>query len=244
MKALAIICTYNEADIIGWTVAHLRRQGLDVLVIDCQSTDETRRLAMREGAQIEPYSPPPMSWHAMLGFVERIVAGYIGVYAWCTLCDADELRYSYTAETLVEGFARVQLEGFNAIDHRVVTFHPTADSATFDGSQNPEDYFRFYSSDPLNQRLGQVKAWRNAQPVSLANSGGHQVQFAGRKVYPGKFLSKHYPIRSQAHGERKVFQERQWLDAKQGRKDWHVQYQGITRGQSFLKDPATLAEWK
>ena len=244
MKPLAIICAYNEADIIGWTVSHLVRQGCEVLVIDCSSTDGTWREARKGRAlKVIPYPAPPVSWHALLGCVEDIAAGPLP--RWLIHCDADELRYSdVEGEKLADGFARVEDAGYNAIDHRVVTFHPTPNSAAFDGTQNPEQYFRAYSGDPLNQRLGQVKAWRRQGPVSLAASGGHQVQFAGRRIYPGRFLSKHYPIRSQAHGERKVFHERQWLDQAQGRKDWHVQYQGIEQGQSFLKDPATLKEWK
>jgi glycosyltransferase involved in cell wall biosynthesis len=255
MKVLAIICAYNEADIIGWTVRHLKRQGCDVLVIDCESTDETVMVAHTAGAEILRHPAPPVSWHELLRRVEKIAAGSNA--DWCMLCDADELRYAspyLPIATLAQAFVNVQEPGYNAVDFQVLTFHPTfwqADSEEFieweatdefDG-QDPEQYFRFYSGDPLNQRIGQVKAWRNVGPVSLAASGGHQVQFPGRRVYPVKFLSKHYPIRSQAHGERKVFEERKWLDQSQGRHDWHVQYNGIVPGHSFLKDPKYLMEW-
>jgi glycosyltransferase involved in cell wall biosynthesis len=255
MKVLAIICAFQEADIIGWTVRHLKRQGCDVVVIDCESTDGTDEVAADAGAVVMPYHAPPVSWHALLGVVEKAAAA-IGKYDWCMLCDADELRYSsLPGETLAQAFQRVQEESFNAVDFQVLTFHPTRGidgcfgwiyepTDRFDGSQDPEQYFRYYSGDPLNQRIGQVKAWRNVGPVSLAASGGHQAQFPGRRVYPVKFRSKHYPIRSQAHGERKVFDERKWLDQAQGRKDWHVQYNGIVPGHSFLKDPRTLMEWK
>lgn len=244
MKAIAFVCTYQEADIIGRTVRHLKWQGCDVLVIDCHSTDGTRQLARLSGAQTTTWPSPPVSFFALLTHIEKL-AEQSTEYDWCVLCDADELRYSdVPGETLAEGFARVQAAGYNAIDHQIATFHPTAESAAFDGSQDPEQYFRWYSGDPLNQRLGQVKAWRNSGEVSLAASGGHQARFVGRWVYPGKFLSKHYPIRSQAHGERKVFRERNWLDRAQGRMNWHVQYEGITPGYSFIRDRATLSEWK
>ena len=239
MKALAFVASFNESDIIGWTVRHLRRQGLEVLVIDCQSTDGTERLAEEAGALIYPYDAPPVSWHALLGCVERLVGPN---YDWLTLCDADELRYSYIeGETLLEAFARVDRQGYNAIDHRVVTFHPVDNG--FDGTQDPEQHFRYFSSDLFNERIGQVKAWKNVGPVSIAASGGHQVAFRGRRIYPMKFISKHYPIRSQAHGERKVFQERKWLDQAQGRADWHVQYANIGPGYNFLRDRRSLSEW-
>jgi glycosyltransferase involved in cell wall biosynthesis len=240
MKAIAFICAYNEADIIGWTVRHLRRQGLAVHVIDCQSTDNTVRVACEAGATCESYCAPPVSWHTLLQRVELCAqrSGYW--YDWCVHCDADEIRYSpiwsTAGESLLEGFARVQAEGYNAINHHVLTFHPTDNG--FDGTQDPEQYFRYYESDVFNQKIGQVKAWRNLGPVELAASGGHRVWFRGIKIHPVPFLSKHYPIRSQHHGERKVFQERKWLDPEQGRKNWHVQYDGIHAGDSFLKDPA------
>ena len=47
-----------------------------------------------------------------------------------------------------------------------------------------------------------------AQQPDLAGSGGHEAVFTGRRVFPYNFLSKHYPVRSQAHGERKIFVER------------------------------------
>ena len=204
MKVLAIICAFQEADIIGWTVRHLKRQGCDVVVIDCESTDETVMVAHTAGAEILRHPAPPVSWHELLCRVEKIAAGCDA--DWIMHCDADELRYSSfaaaTGETLAEGFEFVQTLGFNAVDFQVLTFHPTRGidgcfgwiyepTNRFDGSQDPEQYFRYYSGDPLNQRIGQVKAWRNIGPVSLAASGGHQVQFSGRRVYPVKFLSKH-----------------------------------------------------
>ena len=244
MKPLAILTTYQEADILPWTLRHLARQGCDVAVIDCQSTDGTRENAAREHAALIDAPAPPVAWFDLLSIVEDLARAASRAGRWIIHCDADELRYSgVPGQTLSYGLDVVWEAGYNAVDHRVYTFHPVAPDL-WDGTQDPEEYFRYYSGDPLNQRIGQVKAWRHNGGVSLSQSGGHQAQFAGRRVYPIQFVLKHYPIRSQAHGERKVFRERQWLDQAAGRKDWHVQYQGIAQGHSFLKDPATLRERK
>jgi len=237
VRPVAIICSYNEADIIGWTLRHLARQGCDTMVIDCQSTDGTRKIIADEHAALIDAPAPPVSWFHMLKMVELLAC--TGSDRWRIHCDADEIRYTdIDGITLAEGFESLDRLGYNAVDHRVITFHPVDNG--FDGSQDPEEYFRYYSGDPLNQRLGQVKAWRHHGPVSLAPSGGHQVMFSDRRVAPSKWLSLHYPIRSQAHGERKVFQERRWLDPLQGRKDWHVQYRGLYPGHNFLRRPETL----
>jgi chromosome segregation ATPase len=60
-------------------------------------------------------------------------------------------------------------------------------------------------------------------------------------VFPIRFLLRHYPVRGQAHGERKIEKERRAAFAPEERKrGWHVQYDGVEPGQSFLRDPETL----
>lgn len=46
----AVITAKDEADSIGWLVEALKKQGLDVIVIDDGSADETGRLAEQAGA--------------------------------------------------------------------------------------------------------------------------------------------------------------------------------------------------
>jgi hypothetical protein len=67
------------------------------------------------------------------------------------------------------------------------------------------------------------------------------VRFAGREVFPLRFIQRHYPVRGQAHGERKVFRERQgrFREAERAR-GWHVQYDGFAPGASFIRDPETM----
>ncbi|HEV7796750.1 MAG TPA: hypothetical protein VGO73_01245, partial [Pyrinomonadaceae bacterium] len=60
--------------------------------------------------------------------------------------------------------------------------------------------------------------------------------FAGRRVYPFKFLLKHYSFRSQEHGEKKVFRERRdrWNPLERA-KGWHVHYDSMQEGHRFLR---------
>jgi hypothetical protein len=250
MRALAIICAYNEADIIGWTVRRLIQQGLAVHVIDTASTDDTCKVASKAGAAIEHYPVVggKVSWRALLQRVEQLAADPF--HHWYMHCDADEIRRSpLPGETLLEAFSRMDAEGYNAAEFSVQTYHPIDNG--YDGSQDPERYFTEWTQDTMNERIGQVKAWKNLGPVEIAWSGGHRIKFPAVKVvnrgnnwsrvsdeepvkvHPVKLISKHYPIRSQAHGERKVFSERRgrWADPE---KDWHIQYAGIKPGHSFL----------
>ena len=87
-----------------------------------------------------------------------------------------------------------------------------------------------------------MNGWKNLKkPLSLAESGGHEIRFEGRRVYPYSFLLKHYPVRSQAHGEKKIFRERRpRYDPELKATGWHYQYDHIREGYSFLRSPAEL----
>ena len=90
----------------------------------------------------------------------------------------------------------------------------------------------------------QRRAWKNlGQRVALARTAGHDVFFDGRLVYPFRFLLKHYPIRSQAHGERKILRERRSrFNAEERSFGWHAQYDVLEPSPRFLRDPAELEQ--
>jgi len=130
--------------------------------------------------------------------------------------------------------------GFNCIDHIVLNFHPTDDR--FDPTTDVEEQLRYFSFSDHEGHFHQRKAWKHlGHRVDLASTAGHDIRYPGRLVYPFKFLMKHYPIRSQAHGERKVFQDRakRW-SAEERSLGWHKQYDELERSRSFLHDPSTL----
>jgi len=91
-----------------------------------------------------------------------------------------------------------------------------------------------FAKDPAH--FQQRKTWKHfGQPVSTVDSGGHDVPFQGRRVFPFKFLLKHYPVRSQKHGEKKVFLERKarWNPDERA-KGWHNHYDSVKAGHTFL----------
>jgi glycosyltransferase involved in cell wall biosynthesis len=237
-RATAFICVYNEADILPWTLKHLIEQGIDVYVIDNWSTDGSVGIARDCHAIVErfPFEGPSgiYEWRRLLRRVEELAS--TSSADWCIHHDADEIRRSpHQGESMLSALARVDAAGYNAIDHRVLCFHPTDEGYQGD----PERYFRCCSEDGVDNRLPHIKTWKNTGRVSLADSGGHWADFPERRVYPDKFLLKHYPIRSSAHGERKVLTERiPRFDPIERSMDWHVQYDEIARTRQWLRDPA------
>jgi len=246
-SAVAFITAYNEADIIGSTIEHLLAEGLGVYLIDNWSTDGTWEIAQgfvsRGLVGVERFPldgpGPHFELRALLRRVEELA---VTIRAdWFVHVDADERRESpWPAISLREGLWRVDRRGFNAVDHTILTF-PSVDEG-FEHGSDPERYFRHFEFGRNPGHFRQIKAWkRGNRRVDLATEGGHDVSFEGRRIFPFNFLTKHYPIRSQAHGERKVLRERQsrWSPAERA-DGWHIQYDLLRPGQSFLHDPATL----
>lgn len=263
-KVLAIIPVYNEADILPGVLRHLHSQGVDTCVIDNWSTDglSPEDVVGTNGqwiSWIERFPDHPVhiyQWERILRRVEEVALEYSGQYDWMMLHDADEIRRGPVEWNPVNEYwilnEAIQLadgKGYNVIDFKVYTF-PPVDNGWVPGS-DPEAYFTHYLPDSgSGYCTSQEKCWKSTpgQKVNLTMNGGHKVLFervSDRRVCPHKFILKHYQVRSQAHGERKVFEERQkrWHLGERG-KQWHKQYDGIVPGHNFLIDPKELIEWK
>jgi len=254
-NVVALISAFNEADIIGQVIEHLASEGVSVYLIDDGSEDETVREAEayvgRGVIGIERLAaasiPHRFDWAAILRRKEAL-AGSLSA-DWFIHHDADEFRESPLPRvTLAEAIGHVDALGYNAIDFHLLNFWPTTGGQAGVGPVPERDVRQSLPSYELGEPWNriQVKCWKNlGLPIDLASSGGHEVRFAGRNVYPLRFLLRHYPIRSDAHGRRKVFVDRlpRFLPAERAQ-GWHVQYEGIVEGASFVRDPGTLAQYE
>ncbi len=250
-RVVAIVSAYNEADIISPVIGHLVENGVEVYLIDNRSTDATVEQArpwLGKGLlEIEEFpkrppkggGPPPFDWTAILKRKEELAKELKA--DWFIHHDADEFREApWPGVTLKDAIRWVDRLGFNCISFRVLNFPPVDND--FRPGTDPREHFTRWE-EPIIYDTVQRKCWKNTgAPVSLAASGGHEARFAGRRVFPIKFLLRHYPIRSQKHGRRKVFEERKKrFLARERSKGWHVQYDDIEkRSHSFLADPASL----
>ncbi len=236
----AIIPAFNEADILPHVVSDLIQQDVRVTVIDNWSTDGTfEKLAGAFGEAISLERFPATGatgtyeWRALLQRVEQVAAA--ATEDWIIFQDADEIRRSpWANESLPRGLARVEMAGFSAVNHTVLNFRPIDESWT--GSISPESAFTWFSFPDRPSYFSEIKAWRNTgQRVDLTSTGGHEARFTGRRVYPWRFLMKHYPIRSQEHGQRKVLRDRipRWSKSERSA-GWHSQYDNFDMPSSFV----------
>jgi glycosyltransferase involved in cell wall biosynthesis len=252
-SVVAIIAAFNEADIIGQVVGDLVGQGVGVYILDHGSTDGTV-------AALEPYVG-----HGVLA-IERFPHAHsrdatehrfalaeiirrkealgreIGA-DWFINHDADEFRESpWPHVSLSNAIQLVDALGYNAIDFELLNFWPTHDD--FKPGDDVRQSFRFFERGRSWDKV-QIRAWKNGDaPVDLVSSAGHDAQFPGRRIFPIRFLLRHYPIRSQAHGERKVWLERvaRFSEAERDR-GWHVQYDEVREGHRFIRDARTLTPY-
>jgi hypothetical protein len=128
--------------------------------------------------------------------------------------------------------------GWNAIDFEVFNFAPAADFAP--GDDPAATFTRFHPAGTFDRV--QIRCWRKTgAPVDLVSTGGHEARFPDRRVFPIRFPMRHYPVRTAAHGERKIFRERkERFDPEERARGWHVQYDRFTEGQPIEPDAALL----
>jgi SAM-dependent methyltransferase len=230
VKVAAVIHCFNEVDILPEVVRHIVRQGVEVHLFDNWSTDGTWEVAgqlQREGLLkvLSRYPEEPADeyqWARLLRHTEEIS---LGIDAdWIIHYDADELRYGpWSGVTLADAVSWVDRCGYDAIDFTVIDFRFLAQggkvSAPYEAALNHFEFGR------RGGHFVQVKAWKNRQQVRLAESGGHEAAFEGRRIFPLKFLTKHYPLRSAEQAERKVFGDRlPRIQKELSERGWHTQY--------------------
>jgi hypothetical protein len=240
-RVVAFMAAYNEEDIIVQSIKKWTDQGVSVRVLENWSTDSTYELAKSLEGQLPvtverfPQAGPSayFDWGAML---QRIEALSKQIEAdWFVRRGADEVLVSpWPGVSYKDALYLVDQAGFNCVDHTIVEFHPVDDE--FQTGMDHEAYFRHFDLKNLSHQR-QRKAWKNSgQSISTVASAGHDVRFDGRRVYPFRFLLKHYSFRSQRHGERKVFRERKtrWNPIERA-KGWHVHYDSIDAGHKFVQ---------
>jgi len=245
-KVILIMCVYNEEDVIRQVLEHHIRQGIDVYVMDNNSTDRTAEYCknyLGNGVlHIETFpqdcgypeqNEKKFVLRDILRRKEELANSLDG--DWYIHGDADELRESPWPDcNLREAIWRVHKMGYNVINHKNYHFLPTEDSHFTPGAdllQSIPFYFnRQWFVSP------QMKIFKKPSgPLNITTHGGHILAFPGRKVFPLRFLLLHFPLRSESHGRQKVDQERTTRYSEDGLKSgWHTHYKHLEQGQGHI----------
>lgn len=246
LRVIALVSAFNEADILGHVLEHLIDQRIEVYLIDDGSSDGTPAVAARylHRGLLKIERRPPVerfAWGEILRRKEELAAELEA--DWFMHHDADEFRESPWLDVdLRAAIGHVDRAGYNAIDFRVLNFRPT-DTALPAGGDPRRMLHRYEPAEDWD-RL-QIKCWRKGpHRIDLVSSGGHDAMFPDRRVCPLQFILRHYPIRSEAQGRRKIDIERlPRFNPDETARGWHVQYRALSEARSLIWDPATLIEY-
>lgn len=251
-RPLAIISTFNEADIIDEVIERWLHQGCDVHVLDNWSTDETwarlERLADQFGAHMVLERFPAVettrgSWIDILTRKEEIAFCHKG--RWILHSDADEIRAApFISLTLADALQQVQEAGWNRVDFTVLNHRPVNNQRYLSGdSLGALNHFEFGTKPG---HFLQKKAWlQGSERVHLASSGGHEAGFSTARDCPYKFVLHHFPLRSQEHARRKILRERypRWTEKEFNELGWHHHYDDM-QDHEMIWNAGELAEFK
>jgi glycosyltransferase involved in cell wall biosynthesis len=204
ISAVAIICARNEEIHIRRCLRDLISQGVDVILIDHDSTDATVERAKpfltRGLLSIERLEwTGEFSLTKQLETKRRIIAQV--PHDWVIHVDADEWLVSpQPDQTLLEGICAADASGANAINFEEFVFVPSADE---------DFYYEWYSSmmlgyyffSPSYPRL--TRAWRRAGDFDNVPFGGHRLEGDGIRRHSADFVLRHYIVLSLSHARSK-----------------------------------------
>lgn len=243
MQIVAIFAVFNEVRFIERSIQHLIQQGVDSYVIDNQSTDGTLEIAKsflgRGVIGVETF--PRYGVFELAKQLRRKEQLHQELGAdWYLHQDADQFRYAPNPyKSLAEGIAAADHSGYNAIDFDVFEFVPTSSDEDYDNGRFIEEMRYYYCFSPCP--IFQVKAWKNfGQKIDIATSGGHLVEFEGRKIFPQPFIQRHYIALSLQHAIEKYC--KRTFSQEELAWGWHGSRATIRPDEFFFPDRSMLKE--
>lgn len=202
MRVTAVLCVRNEAPYLAVGLARLVAEGLDVAVIDNDSTDGTADILDAFGHAIVHRSRLP--FHGCFDLTAQLEAKQRLFRQlrtdWVVHVDADEILQSpRTGETLRQGIERLDAD-WNVVNFEEFVFVPTSADESHEGRDYQARMLHYYFFAPRPRRL--MRAWKASAGLSHVG-GGHTLTGPDVRVAPENFLLRHYPLLSLNHARLK-----------------------------------------
>jgi glycosyltransferase involved in cell wall biosynthesis len=239
-RVVAIIAAYNEERFIGECLAHLLANGIEAYLCDNESTDRTVQIAESFlGRGLRGIETLPRDgtyrWKQILARKEQLAAELTA--DWFMHLDADEIaQSSRPGQTLADAFGEADAAGYNAVEFSELSFVATREAPDHDHPDFRRTMRWYYPFAPRPLHL--VRGWKRQPQVDLQTNGGHQANFAGRRISPQRLWLRHYLILSREHVLRKYVQRR--YDASEVRNGWHGWRAKLTSSDIRLPSQADL----
>ena len=260
-RVVALLATYNEERFIEGCLEHLVRNGVEIYLMDNDSTDDTVAIAERYlGRGLIGIEQLPRhgvySWRTILERKQQLSDELDA--DWFIHVDPDERHLAPAGSTSLRAALReVDHRGYNAVCFQEFTFVPTREQPDHDHPEYERTmrwYYPFLPWSPIARKLARrpeavrlrkrgpphrMNAWKKQPtPVDLASSAGHIVSFAGRRAYERSFPMLHYLFLSVDHATRKYAQRR--YDEREVADGWHEARAQLRPGDIVLQSQDEL----
>jgi glycosyltransferase involved in cell wall biosynthesis len=209
ISALAVVCIRNEAVHVRRCLRDLIESGLEVHLIDHQSTDGTREIAAEFlGGGLLAIDDLP--WTGVFSLSEQLRAKKRIFdqtrHDWVVHIDADErLESANPGETLLEGLQRADAGGYNCVNFLEMAFVPLP-GENFNVDHYASRMCTYYYFAPVHPH--RELAWRRDAQFDNSKHAGHRLTGADMKRFPEDFIMRHYIALSQEQAREKFLQRR------------------------------------
>lgn len=207
LRVLALLSCRNEELYLAKSLSYLVDQGIEVAVIDNDSTDRSREIIesfISSGKAVTCYDHAfngIFDWMGLLRRMEGIVSERR--YDWYILTAPDEIMEPPEGfNSLPDALAEVDRKGFNTVNFDEFVFIPTSAEESYLGRDYEAEMQYYYFFEPRPQRL--IRAWKRTKDAAdLVKFGSHKALLKTQKLYPRNFILKHYIFLSHSHAVKK-----------------------------------------
>lgn len=239
VSCAAILCVRNEGMHIRRAISDFVNDGVDVIVIDNGSTDQTLDICSEFKGNGLLFTRN-MPWSGNFDLTQQLEIKNTIIsqlrHDWIIHADADEwMHSSREGESLVDGITRISDCGFNVINFEEFVFLPKPNQIS-DPTSYKKQSLHYYYFAPRKKRL--MRAWNRILNVNNASSGGHVLRGENINVAPESFILRHYIVLSYQHALDK------YIDREFSRRDlvkqWHGNRLNFTTNNLKIPDSSNL----
>ncbi len=239
LRCAAVLCVRNERAQVRRAITDFVEQGIDVAIIDHESSDGTREICA-EFLGKGVLAVESLAWAGAFDLTAQLQAKQDLAsrldHDWLIHADADEwLQSPVPGETLLGGIERLDASGFDAVNFEEFVFLP-GNGGIHEPSDCRREFLDYYFFAPGKSRL--MRAWRHRKGYTNVDSGGHKLAGGEPSIAGQNFILRHYPVLSQAHAIEK-YGSRKFADADLD-KGWHHNRLGLDAARLRLPDPCEL----
>ena len=194
MNIMATLTVRNESLYISDCLAYHIGQGIEMIVIDNGSTDDTVQKCeafLGRGLR-EIVNLPYQGYFDLTKILEKEAEVQRESGAdWLIHLDADEMLQSRSRkETLAEAIKRIDQKGYQAINFDEFVFLPESEDVDYKGKDYLAEmqHYYYFNKRPRDRLI----AFKKEFIAGNISSGGHRLDGHQVKVYPKSFYLRHY----------------------------------------------------